>query len=319
MWRYVIKRLLMIIPVLVGVTFFVYLVLSLAPGDPVQTILGDKASVEAQEQLRANLGLDKPLLVQYVNYIGRAVRGDFGKSYKNQVPVMQQVLERFPNTLLIASGAIILSLILGIPIGIISARRQYSFVDNAAMLGALIGVSMPGFWMGLLLVIVFSLRLKLLPSSGMNTQSLIALLRSLVLPVIALSTYSLAMIARMTRSSMLEVIRQDYINTARSKGISERQVVFSHMLRNALIPIITAVGLQFGTLVGGSIMTETVFSWPGIGRLIVESIKSRDIPVVLGSVIFLSVVFSLVNLIVDLLYAFVDPQIKSQYKEKQHA
>lgn len=304
----------MIIPVLIGVTLFVYLVLSLAPGDPVQTILGDKASVEAQEQLRAELNLDKPIVIQYLNYMKNAIRGDFGVSYKNQVSVIQQILERFPNTLLIACGAILVSLILGIPIGIISAKRQYSFIDNAAMVGALIGVSMPGFWMGLLLVIVFSLRLRLLPSSGMNTESFSALIRSMILPVAALSTYSLAMIARMTRSSMLEVIRQDYISTARSKGISERQVTMKHMLKNALIPIITAVGLQFGSLVGGSIMTETVFSWPGIGRLIVDSIKSRDIPVVMGSVIFLSVVFSLVNLLVDLLYAFVDPQIKAQYK-----
>lgn len=217
MWRYVLKRLLMIIPVLIGVTFFVYMVLSLAPGDPVQTILGDKATEEAQEQLRAELGLDKPILVQYANYMWDAIHGDFGTSYKNQVPVMEQVLERFPNTLLIAAGAILLALVLGIPIGILSAKKQYSFLDNASMVGALIGVSMPAFWLGLLLVIVFSLRLKLLPSSGMNTESLGLLLKSMILPVIALSTYSLAMIARMTRSSMLEVIRQDYISTARSK------------------------------------------------------------------------------------------------------
>ena len=211
MWRYVLKRLAMIIPVLIGVTFFVYMVLSLAPGDPVQTILGDKATEEAQQQLREELGLDKPILVQYVNYMWNAVQGDFGTSYTNQVSVMEQVLERFPNTLLIAAGAILLALVLGIPIGILSAKKQYSFLDNASMVGALIGVSMPAYWLGLLLVIVFSLNLKLLPSSGMNTQSLGALLKSIILPVIALSTYSLAMIARMTRSSMLEVIRQDYI------------------------------------------------------------------------------------------------------------
>ena len=316
MWRYILKRLLMIIPVLVGVTFVVYMILSVADGDPVQTILGDKATEETQEQLRAELGLDRPLIVQYGNYIWDALHGDFGTSYKNQVDVMDQVLDRFPNTLLIAAGAILLSLVLGIPVGIISAKKQYSFIDNASMVGALFGVSMPAFWMGLLLVIVFSLKLRLLPSSGMNSESLGLLLKSMILPVIALSTYSLAMIARMTRSSMLEVIRQDYISTARSKGITEGQVTVRHMLRNALIPIITAVGLQFGTLVGGSIMTETVFSWPGIGRLIVESIKSRDIPMVMGSVIFLCVIFSMVNLLVDLLYAFVDPQIKSQYKGK---
>jgi len=305
----------MIIPVLLGVTFVVFMILSLAPGDPAVSILGDKASEADLEAMREQLGLNDPILVQYAHYLGNILKGDFGTSYKNQLPVMELVLERFPNTLYIAMGAIIFSLIFGIPIGIISAKKQYSFIDNISMVGALIGVSMPVFWMGLLLVIVFSLNLKLLPSSGMG-EGFLPLLKSLILPVVALGSYSLAMIARMTRSSMLEVIRQDYISTARSKGINEGQVTYRHMLKNALIPIITSVGLQFGTLMGGSIMTETVFSWPGIGRLMVESIKSRDIPIVMGSVVFLSVVFSLVNLIVDILYAYVDPQIKSQYKGK---
>lgn len=315
MWRYIGKRLLMIIPVLVGVTLLVFVVLSLAPGDPAVSILGDKATEADIEAKREELGLNDPILIQYLNYVSKAVKGDFGVSYKNQLSVMKQVLDRFPNTLIIAMGAILFSLVLGIPVGILSAKKQYSMVDNIAMIGALIGVSMPVFWMGLLMVIVFSLRLRLLPSSGMG-EGFIPLMKSLVLPVVALGSYSLAMIARTTRSSVLEVIRQDYISTARSKGITERQVTTRHMLKNALIPIITAVGLQFGTLMGGSIMTETVFSWPGIGRLIVDSIKSRDIPMVMGSVIFLSVIFSFVNLLIDLLYAFVDPQIKSQYKGK---
>ncbi|MGI6227105.1 MAG: ABC transporter permease [Peptococcales bacterium] len=315
MWRYILKRLLMIIPVLLGVTFVVFMVLSFAPGDPAISILGDKASEADLMALREQLGLNDPILVQYFRYLGNILKGDFGISYKNQLSVMKLVLERFPNTLYIAVGAILFSLVFGIPIGIISAKKQYSFIDNASMVWALIGVSMPVFWMGLLLVIVFSLKLKLLPSSGMG-EGFVPLLKSLVLPVVALGSYSLAMIARMTRSSMLEVIRQDYISTARSKGISEAQVTYRHMLKNALIPIITSVGLQFGTLMGGSIMTETVFSWPGIGRLMVESIKSRDIPIVMGSVVFLSIVFSLVNLLVDILYAYVDPQIKSQYKGK---
>lgn len=315
MWRYILKRLLMIIPVLLGVTFVVFMVLSLAPGDPAISILGDKASQADLEALREQLGLNDPILVQYFRYLGNILKGDFGISYKNQLSVIKLVLERFPSTLYIAVGAILFSLVFGIPIGIISAKKQYSFIDNASMVWALVGVSMPVFWMGLLLVIVFSLKLKLLPSSGMG-EGFVPLLKSLVLPVVALGSYSLAMIARMTRSSMLEVIRQDYISTARSKGISEAQVTYRHMLKNALIPIITSVGLQFGTLMGGSIMTETVFSWPGIGRLMVESIKSRDIPIVMGSVVFLSVVFSLVNLLVDILYAYVDPQIKSQYKGK---
>lgn len=314
MWRYIFRRLMMIIPVLLGVTFVVFMILSLAPGDPAVSILGDKASAADLAAMREQLGLNDSIWIQYIRYLGNILKGDFGISYKNQLPVLNLVLERFPNTLYIATGAILFSLILGIPIGIISAKKQYSFLDNASMVGALIGVSMPVFWMGLLLVIIFSLKLKMLPSSGMG-DGFLPLLRSLVLPVVTLGSYSLAMIARMTRSSMLEVIRQDYISTARSKGISEGQVTYRHMLKNALIPIITSVGLQFGTLMGGSIMTETVFSWPGLGRLMVESIKSRDIPIVMGSVVFLSVVFSLVNLSVDLLYAFVDPQIKSQYKE----
>lgn len=313
MSRYIFKRLIMIIPVLVGVTLVVFMILSLAPGDPVVSILGDKASAEDIIAMRETLGLNDSLWVQYIRYLGNLLKGDFGISYKNQLPVMDLILSRFPNTLYIATGAILFSLILGIPIGIISAKKQYSVLDNVSMVGALIGVSMPVFWMGMILVLVFSLKLKILPSSGMGS-GFIPLLKSLVLPVVALGSYSLAMIARMTRSSMLEVIRQDYISTARSKGISERQVTYRHMLKNALIPIITSVGLQFGTLMGGSIMTETVFSWPGLGRLMVESIKSRDIPIVMGSVVFLSLVFSLVNLFVDLLYAFVDPQIKSQYK-----
>lgn len=316
MGRFIGKRLLLMIPVLVGVTVLVFMILNIAAGDPVQTILGDKATPEAQEKLREELGLNDPLLVQYFNYIRKAITGDLGTSYVNQVPVTQQIKERFPNTLILASGAILLSLIVGIPIGIISAKKQYSFIDNTTMVIALVGVSMPAFWLGLLLVHVFSLRLRLLPSSGLNVSDLSSVLKSLVLPVISLSTYSLAMIARMTRSSMLEVIRQDYIDTARSKGIRESQVTRKHMLKNALIPIITAVGLQFGSLVGGSIMTETVFSWPGLGRLIVESIKKRDIPAVMGSVIFLSVVFSFVNLCVDIIYAFVDPRIKAQYRRK---
>ena len=313
MWRYALRRLLLIIPVLLGVTFVVFVILSLAPGDPAVSILGDKASEEDLAFLREKLGLNKPILVRFYSYIGNVLKGDWGMSYKNQLPVMHQVLDRFPNTLMIATGAIAFALILGIPAGIISAKRQYSALDNVAMVSSLVGVSMPVFWMGLLLVIVFSLNLKWLPSSGMGS-GLGPLAKSLVLPVVALGSYSLAMIARTTRSAMLDVIRQDYISTARSKGISEGQVTTRHMLRGALIPIVTAVGLQFGTLMGGSIMTETVFSWPGLGRLMVESIKSRDIPMVMGAVIFMCVVFSLVNLTIDILYGFIDPQIKSQYK-----
>ena len=219
-------------------------------------------------------------------------------------------MERFPNTAVLAVAGILVALIIGIPTGIISAKKQYSAVDNVSMVLSLIGVSMPNFWFGLLVVIVFALNLGWLPSQGMGEGGV------LVLPALTLGTGCAATITRMTRSSMLEVIHQDYIDTAKAKGVSERTITFRHMLKNALIPIVTAVGLQFGTLLGGAMLTETVFSWPGLGRLMVDSIKSKDIPMVLGSVIFMAVMFSIVNLMVDIIYAFVDPRIKSLYKKK---
>ena len=314
MYKYVIKRLLMLIPVLLGVTFIVFFILNLSPGDPAAMILGDQASAEALEMKREELGLNDPLLLRYGRYIWDMVHGDLGVSYKNNISVWDQVMERFPNTAILAVAGILVVLLIGIPTGIISAKKQYSAIDNCSMVLALIGVAMPNFWFGLLMVIIFALNLGWLPSQGMGEGG-IELLKSLVLPALTLGTGSAAMITRMTRSSMLEVIRQDYISTARSKGVSERNITYRHMLRNAMIPIVTAVGLQFGTLLGGAMLTETVFSWPGLGRLMVDSIKSKDIPMVLGSVIFLAIMFTVVNLIVDLIYAFIDPRIKSQYKK----
>ena len=315
MYRYIIRRLLMLIPVILGVTFIVFFILNLSPGDPAAIILGDQASAEALEMKREELGLNDPLLVRYGNYMLGLVQGDLGVSYKNNLDVWDQVIERFPNTLILAVAGILIALLIGIPTGITSALKQYSAMDNISMIIALIGVSMPVFWLGLMLVIVFALNLRILPSQGMGS-GFIPLLKSLVLPAFSLGAGSAAMIARMTRSSMLDVSRQDYISTARAKGIPENTVVRHHMLKNAMIPIITAVGLQFGTLLGGAMLTETVFSWPGVGRLMIDSIKSKDIPLVLGSVIFLAIMFTIVNLIVDIIYAFVDPRIKSQYKRK---
>lgn len=313
MYKYIIKRFAMMIPVLLGVTFLVFFIMNLSPGSPVDLILGDNATQESKDALTKELGLDKPLLTRYVNYVGDLLRGDMGTSYKNQLKVSEQISDRFPNTLILAVTSMVIALLLGIPMGIVAAKHQNKFIDNITMVGALIGISMPLFWLGLLLVIVFSVNLRVLPSSGMNTDSFTALLRSLVLPTITLATLPTAMIARMTRSSILEVIRQDYIDTARSKGVKESVITVQHMLRNALIPIITIAGLQFGSLLSGAILTETVFSWPGIGRLTVEAIKMKDLPTVLGCVVFLSVMFSFVNLIVDILYAYVDPRIKSRY------
>ncbi len=315
MGKYIVRRLVMMIPVLVGVTFIVFFIMSLTPGDPAAIILGDQASSEALALKRVELGLNDPLLVRYATYMGNLLKGDLGTSYKNQISVAQQVWDKFPNTALLAIAGILVALVIGIPIGILSAKKQYTFMDTSSMVFSLIGVSMPNFWLGLLLSLLFALKLGWLPSQGMGS-GFIPLMRSLVLPALTLGTGAAATVVRMTRSSMLEVIRQDYISTARAKGITEKQVTNKHMLKNALIPIVTAVGLQFGHLLGGAMLTETIFSWPGLGRLMVDSITSKDIPMVLGAVIFMATMFSFVNLFVDILYAFLDPRIRSQYGSK---
>lgn len=316
MYKFILKRLAFLIPVLVGVTMVVFVILSVAPGDPVLVILGDGATDEAVEQMRTELGLDQPLLVRYGNYIWGILHGDFGFSYKTRLSVSDQVLARFPNTILLATCSMFIAVALGIPLGILSAKKQYTLMDNVTTVTALISVSMPNFWLGLLLVIAFSLNLGWLPSQGMG-EGFIPLIKSLILPAITLGTGIMATIMRMTRSSMLETIRQDYISTARAKGIKESQVTTRHMLKNALIPIITVCGLQFGNLLGGSMLTETVFSWPGVGRFTLDSIKTKDTPAILGAVILMSVSFTVINLMVDILYAYVDPRIKSQYKTKR--
>jgi peptide/nickel transport system permease protein len=310
---YIAKRLLLMIPVLLGVTFIVFFIMNLTPGDPAALILGDQATAEALAQTREELGLNDPLLVRYFNYIKNMCRGDMGISYRNKISVWPQVWDKFPNTCILAFAGIIVALIIGIPVGILSAKKQYTLADNVSVVLSLVGVSMPNFWLGLLLSLLFALKLGWLPSQGMGV-GLIPLLRSIVLPAITLGTGVAATVVRMTRSSMLEVIRQDYILIARSKGISEKEVTRKHMFKNALIPIITAVGLQFGHLLGGAMLTETVFSWPGLGRLMVDSITRKDIPMVLGAVVFMAIMFSIVNLVVDIIYGFVDPRIKSQYK-----
>jgi len=314
MWKYILKRLLLMIPILIGVTFIVFFIMSLTPGDPAAVILGDQATAEALEAMRVELGLNKPLVVRYGNFLWNLIHGDLGISYRNRIPVWPQIIDKFPNTVVLAIAGILVALAIGIPVGIISAKKQYTKLDNISMVLSLIGVSMPNFWLGLLLSLLFALKLGWLPSQGMG-QGFIPLLRSLVLPALTLGTGVAATVARMTRSSMLEVIRQDYISTARAKGVAEGEITRRHMLRNAMIPIVTAVGLQFGVLLGGAMLTETIFSWPGLGRLMVESINSKDIPMVLGATVFLAMMFSIVNLIVDIIYAFVDPRIKSQYKK----
>lgn len=308
MHKYIIRRLLLLIPVIIGVTFFVFAIMSFSPGDPAQMRLGEQAPEEAVEALREEMGLNDHFLVQYGRFLVNAVQGDFGRSYTTQNEVFDEVFSRFPATLKLTVAGLLIAVVIGIPVGIISATKQYSITDNVTMIAALLGVSMPNFWLGLMLILLFAVTLGILPSGG-DTG-----LASLILPAFTLGTGVAAIITRMTRSSMLEVVRQDYIRTARAKGVAEKKVINHHALKNALIPIVTVVGLQFGSLLGGAVLTETIFSWPGIGRLMVQAIQQRDTPTVLASVVFMAVVFSLVNLIVDVLYAYLDPRIKSQYK-----
>lgn len=308
MHKYILKRLLLLVPVLLGVSFLVFTIMSFTPGDPAQLILGESAPEAAVAALREQMGLNDNFFMQYARFVGKAITGDFGRSYTSGREVFGEIFARFPNTLILAVVGVIIAVLIGIPVGIISATRQYSFLDSASMILALLGVSMPNFWLGLMLVLTFSVGLGVLPSGGFNGLS------SIILPAITLGTGAAAIITRMTRSSMLEVIRQDYIRTARAKGLGEKKVVNKHALKNALIPVITVVGLQFGYLLGGAVLTETVYSWPGVGRLMVEAIRQKDTPTVLAAVVFLAAAFSVVNLLVDILYGYVDPRIKSQYK-----
>lgn len=308
MHKYVLKRILLLIPVLLGVSLLVFAIMSLTPGDPAQLILGENAPKEAVLKLREEMGLNDPFFMQYFSFVKNAIMGDFGRSYTTGREVFGEIFARFPNTLILAVIGIIISVCIGIPIGIISATRQYSFLDSFSMVIALLGVSMPVFWLGLMLILTFSVKLGWLPSGGFDG------LKSIILPAVTLGVGSAAIITRMTRSSMLEVIRQDYIRTARAKGVAEKVVINKHALKNALIPIITVVGLQFGHLLGGAVLTESVYSWPGVGRLMVDAIRQKDTPTVLAAVVFLAAAFSVVNLLVDILYAYVDPRIKSQYK-----
>ena len=307
MVKYVIKRLLALIPVILGVTFLVFMIMQLAPGDAAKLILGESATQEQVEELREEMGLNDPAVVQYGRYMLNFVQGDLGTSYSTKRPVAEEVFSRFPYTFNLSIVAGVVSILLAIPLGILAAVKQNTLFDNVSMIVSLIGVSMPIFWLALLLVLCFSLKLGWFPVQGAESW------KSYVLPASSLGFMNMAAIARTTRSSMLETIRQDYIRTARAKGVSKRQVIVKHAFKNALIPTITVCGIQLGQLLGGSVLTETVFAWPGIGRLLVQSINARDVPMVLGCIIVMTVCFSIVNLLIDLLYGFVDPRIKSMY------
>lgn len=308
MHKYIARRLLLLIPVLLGVSFVVFTIMYFTPGDPAAIILGERAPAAEVQALREQMGLDQSYFVRFFNFLKGALTGDLGRSYTTKRPVTEEILSRFPATLQLSAAAMFIAIALGIPIGILSATKQYSAFDMGFMIFALIGVSMPNFWQGLMMVLLFSIVLNWLPSSGYGTMW------HLIMPALTIGTSAIALITRMTRSSMLEVVRQDYIRTARAKGLSERVVINRHALKNALIPIVTVVGLQFGYLLGGAVLTETIFSWPGVGRLMVDAIRQKDFPVVQGGVLLLAVTFSFVNLVVDILYAYIDPRIKAQYR-----
>ncbi|QQO08116.1 ABC transporter permease [Breznakiella homolactica] len=317
MVKFILKRLIWMVPVVLGVTVFLFTLLYFVPGDPAVVILGANATQAELESKREDLGLNDPYLVRLSRYMVDAfLYFDFGKSYITNTSITSDLLIRFPRTFLLAFSCILLSIVVGVPLGVNAAVHQNGFADRACMFLALLGVSMPAFWVGLMLVLVFSLRLGWLPPSGIGG------LQYYILPAIANSFGGIANQARQTRSSMLEVIRSDYITTARSKGLSERKVIYSHALPNALIPVITIAGSSFGRMLGGTLVIETVFSIPGIGSYMIGAVNNRDYPVVMGSVIFLAISFSMVMLLVDLIYAYVDPRIKAQYmsgsKRRRH-
>ena len=306
MIKYILKRILYLIPVMLLVTLIVFFLMSITKGDPARIVVGESASLEEVEAMRESMGLNDPFFIRYLRYVRDLfLHGNMGTSYKSGLPVMKEIMSALPSTIRLSLAAITIAILIGIPIGIISATKQYSFFDNFTMILGLIGISMPVFWLGLLLILLFSVRLGWFPPSGLTS------FRHVVLPAFTLGTQSIAVFAR---SSMLEVIRQDYIRTVRAKGQTETRITLDHVLRNALVPIVTVVGIQFGNLLGGAVLCETIFSINGVGRLMVDAIKQRDFPVVQGGVLFISLAFCLINLIIDIVYSFLDPKIKSQYK-----
>ena len=310
MIKYIFKRLIMLIPVILVTSFLIYWAMSLTGGDPALMLAGDKATPEQVEQIREELGLNDPFPVRYANYMKGMLTGDMGKSYVTKKDVFQTFMEKLPNTLALGGAAVLIAVVVSLPLGIYTAIHQNTWKDTAGMVFALFGTSMPNFWLGLMLIIIFALKLGLLPSGGKSGFS------SIILPAVTVGFGLAALITRTTRSSMLDVLRQDYMTTARAKGCPEKRVIYTHGLKNALIPIITAIGLQMSLVITGSVLAETVFSWPGIGRLVYDSNSTRDTPMVTGAIIMCSILICIINLAVDLVYAFFDPRIKAQYSKK---
>ncbi len=310
MLKYIGKRVLLMIPVVLGISFILFTIMEFSPGDPARIILGDYATQEQVDELREEMGLNDTFLVRYGRYVLNAAQGDFGKSYRSNSPVVGEIAARFPVTLKISLMAIVIAVLIGIPVGIISAVKQYSFADILSTMAALLFTSIPAFWLGLLLIMFLSVQHHILPSVGSDTW------KHLIMPSLSLAAAQMATIIRMTRSTMLEVIRQDYIRTAKAKGASSRRVVFHHAIKNALLPVITTVGLSVSNLLGGALIIENVFGISGLGTVMVNSVKSKDTPLLLGSVMFAAVVAGFVNLGVDVLYTYVDPRIKAQFVKK---
>lgn len=311
MLQYALRRIVHTIPVLFGVLVVTFVLLYIAPGDPVLAMVGDRFDPATIDRLRAELRLDEPVWKQFVHYVTGLVRGDWGRSYITRQPVLDGILEHFPRTLYLASVAMLFATVSGVLIGVVSAVRQSTWIDGVGMTFAFLGISFPVYWVGLILILVVAVEWEALPPSGFGGGAV----PYLILPALTLGMRSTAYIARLTRSSMLEVIRLDYVRTARAKGLAEWRVIGKHALKAALIPVITAIGLDFGAYLSGSVLTESIFAWPGIGRFALNAILKRDLPVIQGTVLFLAIVFVLVNLLVDLLYGWLDPRIRMERKE----
>ncbi len=311
MLKYIIKRLLITIPILLCVVFIVYSIMQFTPGDPASSILGPTATQEQKDQLNHELGYDQPFFTRFFNYIVNIFKGDFGTSYRTKQPVVKEIAVRFPTTLKLALLSMVISAAIGITLGVVSAVKQYSPLDTTLTVLALFFAAVPGFWLGLMLIMIFAVNLGVLPTSGMDSW------RSMVLPLITLSAGGIASLLRITRSAMLETIRQDYIRTARAKGASEKIVILRHALKNALLPVITVLGMNFSGMLGGAVIAETVFAMPGVGQYVVEGIRQKNDPVVLTSTLLLATLFCLIMLIIDIVYAFVDPRIKARISTKK--
>ncbi len=310
MIRYIIKRLLLMIPAILATSLIIFVAMNMTGGDPVDSLAPENATEEQIEEIREELGLNDPLLVRYIKYMGGMLHGDLGVSYVTKKDVFATFAERLPATLKLACSSVFVATLVALPLGIYTAIHQNTWKDTGGMIFALFGVSMPNFWLGLMLILFFSLGLGWFPSGGYGG------LRNLILPAVTVGLGFAALITRTTRSAMLDVVRQDYMTTARAKGVPEKKVIFGHGLKNALIPIITVIGMQLSNALTGSVLAETVFSWPGVGRLIVDSISKRDTPMVTGSIIMCCILVCIVNVAVDLIYAFFDPRIKAQYAKK---